>query len=286
MKNVRRYQLLFYIVLTMLSLLGLSVEARQIREVPDNIVQCDVACMQFAYPYALLSQDVYEDNRTFDKQGWIRGTSEIIFDFPDDDLTFFMDSWVIKDDDGLHMALYMNRDERAVALAVRGTEFNSLSDILTDLQQVFGAIPEQYENALTATQTVLPYIQQMGYRFFVVGHSLGGGIAQYVANSLNLPAMTFNTAPISKDVEQDSFVRKYPNGIPADASPPIIYNLVFRREGGWWSSYDTIADSYSNADSGGLLGASFSLVIEDDISLLELHSLDKMIEEMQRHIEQ
>jgi hypothetical protein len=225
---------------------------------------------------------VYHDNATFDSEGWSRGLYPIVFDFQNDILFFDDRTWLIQDDNGLHMGLYVNNERRELVLAIRGTEFDSIDDLLADVQQVFGAIPEQYENALSATEELLPYIQQIGYPLTIAGHSLGGGIAQYIANSLNLTAITFNSAPISERVENDSFARKYPDGIPDNYPNPLIYNLIFRKEGGWWSSYDIISDSYSGANSGGLLGTSFSLITKEGIDLLELHQIGEMIEEMQR----
>ncbi|WP_353573201.1 hypothetical protein [Candidatus Albibeggiatoa sp. nov. BB20] len=282
----RQYIKQVVVCFSLLSIFSLNLEARELREVPDNIIQCDTACIQIAYPYALISQDVYDDNASFDKQGWTRGQGLIVFDFQNTDLFFDDETWLIQGDDGLHMGLYINADRHEAVLAVRGTEFNSLDDLLADIQQLFGAIPEQYENALSATEELLPYIQQTGYSLAIAGHSLGGGIAQYIANSFNLPAITFNSAPISEEVENDSFARKYPEGYTGEYPTPFIYNLVFRKEGGWWSSYDIIADSYSSANSGGLLGTSFSLITEEGVDLLELHSLDEMIEEMQRRTTQ
>ncbi|MCV6637573.1 hypothetical protein [Candidatus Albibeggiatoa sp. nov. NOAA] len=286
MVTLRQHTQSLFIYSALLSALSLSVEARQLREVPDDVIHCDAACIQVAYPYALMSRDVYDNHATYDQQGWSRGLNPIVFDFQNNDALFFDDAtWTIQDDDGLHMGLYVNSEQHQALLAIRGTEFDSLDDLITDVQQLFGAIPEQYENALAATAEMLPYIEQAGYSLSVTGHSLGGGVAQYIANSFSLPAITFNTAPISDRVETDSFARQYPEGVPNNAPLPSVYNLVFRKQGGWWSGYDIIANSYSGADSGGLLGTSFSLVTEDGVGFLELHSLDKMLEEMRRQAE-
>ncbi|MEK7991161.1 MAG: hypothetical protein VSS52_009165 [Thiotrichaceae bacterium] len=286
MTTFRQHLKSLIICFSVLSISALNVEARELRTVPDNIIQCDTACAHIAYPYALVNEDVYYNNPTFDREGWSRGLTPIVFDFQNDVLFFDDETWLIQDDDGLHAGLYINNERREIMLAIRGTEFDSLDDLLANIQQVFGAVPKQYENALSAAEELSLYIQQIGYTLTIGGHSLGGGIAQYIANSLNVPAITFNSAPISKDVENDSFARKYPNGIPDNYPSPLIYNLVFRKEGGWWSSYDIISDSYSSANSGGLLGTSFSLITGEGVDLLELHSISEMIEEMQRRFAQ
>jgi len=67
-------------------------------------------------------------------------------------------------------------------LAFKGSNFNRSDWIYTDIPQYFGAIPEQYQ----FSKKVAKYVETINFTrqpLFVVGHSLGGGMAQYVVGT-------------------------------------------------------------------------------------------------------
>ena len=74
-----------------------------------------------------------------------------------------------------------------VVVAFRGTE-GRFNDILTDLSMVFGVKPRQ----LVEGEQFFEAVSKKYPVSFVVGHSLGGAIAQYVAANNNVQGMTLN----------------------------------------------------------------------------------------------
>jgi hypothetical protein len=138
---------------------------------------------------ALLSDDVYPENDL--KQlppGWV-----------------LMKKWV--EPSNLVAALYYNQSTNQDVLAFKGTEPTSSDDWKANIAQVAqGAalgLPntKQYKDALAITKVVLD--RQNGQMFndatlTLTGHSLGGGLASYVALSKELPAYVFNAAALSR----------------------------------------------------------------------------------------
>ncbi len=87
----------------------------------------------------------------------------------------------------------------ANVLAFSGTDFTSINDWKSNLKQHFSGPKSspQYKTALTVAKV---YKQQLD---FVVGHSLGGGLASWVALNFCIPAATINSASLkikSKDL--------------------------------------------------------------------------------------
>jgi len=71
-------------------------------------------------------------------------------------------------------------------LALKGSNYNRSDWIHTDIPQYFGAIPEQYR----FSKKVAEYVEKInnwprgdGQPLTVVGHSLGGGMAQYIVGT-------------------------------------------------------------------------------------------------------
>jgi hypothetical protein len=82
-------------------------------------------------------------------------------------------------------------------LAIAGTE-EFRQDGLTDIQQLLpvAPVPAQYAHGLSLAREYADVARAEGARFMVTGHSLGGGIAQYVARALDVPAVVFNAAAL------------------------------------------------------------------------------------------
>ena len=83
-------------------------------------------------------------------------------------------------------------------LALKGSEFNRSDWIQNDIPQYFGSIPDQY----IFSKMVAKYVEQInstGQPLTVVGHSLGGGMAQYVVGARagwNWKGFGFNPATL------------------------------------------------------------------------------------------
>ena len=91
---------------------------------------------------------------------------------------------------GVYMA---KNDESKFILAFAGTD--SPSDVITDIGQVLGLLPNQYMQASLYTQEVRSKVPA-GNILHLAGHSLGGGLAAYCSVSTKLPASTVNPAPL------------------------------------------------------------------------------------------
>lgn len=70
----------------------------------------------------------------------------------------------------------------------------------TSLQQFMGIgeVPEMYVQARALATHIQQKLSQNGQTLELVGHSMGGGIANYVGLSLNLPSVCFNAAALGR----------------------------------------------------------------------------------------
>lgn len=108
---------------------------------------------------------------------------------------------------GFQAALFENSVTGARILAFAGTNPVSMADLFTDRAVLDGETPPQFDQALATYRNV---IEQYGSaNLTLTGHSLGGGLASYVAAmSSNSPsAVVFNSLGISKLVSPGD----YPN---------------------------------------------------------------------------
>ena len=159
---------------------------------------CDNGCAKEVKDYAQLSQEIY-DNKL--KVGnWNR-----IKDFNQEfsNLKF-----------GLHLSVYKNNKTNKYVIALEGTGKTDIDDIITDAIQLINAVdtPRQYT---LAREYVEQLIQDNSYykNAIFTGHSLGGGIALYLAKSFRMKAYTFNPAGLSDDTISDANVFAYNKGL-------------------------------------------------------------------------
>jgi len=257
------YYKLFFLSFTFL-LLAQAANARQMRTIPSNIIECNQSCLKEVYPYAILSQDAYNTHHKFVWNGWERIKT---FSF----------------ENGLDMVFYMNSFAKEMVLAFRGTQF-FFSDLYADIIQAVGILPEQYLDAGIFILDNLPTLQAKhrdGYKLIVTGHSLGGGIAQFVANIFGLQAYSFNSAPVAAT---NQVISNYMN-LNLGVGEPDILNLVLKSEQNYYFDYDWIASSPTIPDfligTNNLLGISkYIKVIGGSGTPLDLHSIDTVVEQI------
>ncbi|MDP3194621.1 hypothetical protein [Tabrizicola sp.] len=95
---------------------------------------------------------------------------------------------------GFNAQVYQNAATGEIALAFQGTNPTSTTDWVNNATQYTGLPTPQYELALIVAQRA---VERYGSDLTVTGHSLGGGLAQFVAANFNVNAVTFNAAGLS-----------------------------------------------------------------------------------------
>lgn len=170
----------------------------------------EMAKVKEALPYARLSDEIYSHKEEGDKKAievgdWKRLDSDRAgyrWELPElksptanSTPMTIAGSGVVEDPISFHAEAYQNKDGK-VAIVFEGT--GSLKDWANNLSQPF-KVPAQYEAALAFAKKVieecnLPRCNKND--IVVTGHSLGGGLAQYVAMSVDadIKAYTFNPA--------------------------------------------------------------------------------------------
>ena len=124
--------------------------------------------------YAAISNNVYNDHIQIDLQGWYRQQAE-------DGLNDFHAETFIKKDKGKKIS--------EIVIAYRGTE--SLQDWVQG--NIFNS--QQLDANKYANRIIAQY-SWLRVPIKVTGHSLGGALAQNVANKLQLQAIVFDTSPM------------------------------------------------------------------------------------------
>jgi len=194
---------------------------KTLRTIPNNVYYCGFSCANEVYPYAKLSQGTYAANDLSSWEFWGRGRVD--------------SNWL----SGYRASIYVNDARREVVIAYSGTEFYSLGDDITDLGQYFGVLPRQYYEGVVTALDVINIVKAYNksnndsYSITLTGHSLGGGIAQFVAGALDQKAITFNPAPISNGValtmaKVNDYIHQ--NNIPSILGNRSITNIVSRDE--------------------------------------------------------
>lgn len=133
------------------------------------------------YVYASMSQQAYQEAPT-PPHGWELLSTETI------------------QSTGYFGVAFVNFLQQTIVIAHRGTEFEKMNDLYTDLKFFLSeSIPEQVDNALAFSRSVM--LSYPGYRIEQTGHSLGGVLAEVCAWFSNKPAVTFES-PGSRNLIQ------------------------------------------------------------------------------------
>lgn len=139
-----------------------------------------------AYRYAYLANLAYEDfPHCCDNKGGCDGCC--------DKTGEWCAKEVYKDPlSGLEYYVFVNSSTGEAVLSFRGTQWWSPGDWASNLNNALGGMAWQYQEALITTAAIKNRYPDL----VVTGHSLGGGLAAYIAMAYNLDAYTFNPAGI------------------------------------------------------------------------------------------
>jgi hypothetical protein len=86
--------------------------------------------------------------------------------------------------------VYIDDASKAFAVAFQGTVPKKIGDLVADLQIVGGILPLYCSAALRLFDVARARLG--GYAPYLVGHSLGGAVAQVIGHWMNIPFVTFN----------------------------------------------------------------------------------------------
>lgn len=203
------------------ALMALFAKTVYRRDILDDNTRTDKACSYLELPK---HRDVLLDMpRDVDGGGWSRWTR----------------SGSCYGGGGLYFETYVHQNAKGdidkAVIAIRGTENSSLSEIRQDWgASLSGVVPStagEYGQARSLLASIIevlakkpsPYNPTQPIEIYLTGHSLGGGIAQYLAYSFYpkiKETFTFDTSPVTHwmqlpDAEKNSYPvihRIYMNG--------------------------------------------------------------------------
>ena len=173
---------------------------------------------------ALISKHVYggsdaaDTQRDLEKSGW-----KVSHMFDDLDLS---------SESGLKSQFYerTKNGKKEFCYAFAGTDFTSIGDDVTDVQQFFGGVPRQYSEAVSNAEVISNIIEEKygkNVDLTFVGHSLGGGLAAVASMATGFEAMTFNPAAVVSPLllGNASRITNY-----ISKSNPFLIGFTFKQE--------------------------------------------------------
>lgn len=107
----------------------------------------------------------------------------------------------IDDKNGFFACVYQKDDE--MVIVYRGTEISDKEDLRNDKEMFNHVLPEQSQNALQVYDMVNKYCKEKGMELTVIGHSLGGSLAQIVGAFRNATAVTYNAYGVKDMLPKD-----------------------------------------------------------------------------------
>jgi hypothetical protein len=100
--------------------------------------------------------------------------------------------------------VYVRKNTQDLVVAFQGTKLTKAGDILSDVQIVIGMLPQYCSAALRLFERADGAYP--GYRISLVGHSLGGAIAQVIGHWTGAPFVTFNAPGVWGDIQRSKIL--------------------------------------------------------------------------------
>jgi hypothetical protein len=114
--------------------------------------------------------------------------------------------------------VYVNHGLREAVAAFQGTYFRAgkdkhtkAGDLVSDIQILLGILPQYCSAALRLFERMRRAYS--GYAPSLVGHSLGGGIAQVIGHWTAIPFVTFNAPGMWGDIQKAKILDWSPDGL-------------------------------------------------------------------------
>ncbi len=200
--------------------------------------KCDDECISEARFFLDPVQFVYKDNyseddwklvKKYDSDDYCQDVSVITTPF-----TCGLNKTECKYD-GFYAALYFHTIEEIYVLAFRGTQILDVyGDWKTNFKNFIGlggdlCINTQYRRAYDIAGSLIGELAKENKRLIVAGHSLGGGIAAYIALRYGFQAYVYNTARnswLSKNyTNQEAKIKSYITYSEPDYYVDIVSSL-------------------------------------------------------------
>ncbi len=202
------------------ALMALFAKAAYRNDIADPKVRAEHACDYLVHPE---HRDVLLDMpRDANGGGWARWTQ----------------TGACYSENGLFFETYVHSNEKGVideaVIGIRGTENTTLYEARHDWgANLSGALPFAGAEYERAARHIMPVIDQLAQtqgangtpikKIFLSGHSLGGGIAQYIAyrSPKVTAAFTFNPSPVTQWYQMSDEEKK---------RDPTIYRIYMNKE--------------------------------------------------------
>ncbi len=203
--------------------------------------------IEFDKEMANLAMGVYKKNKGTIPKDWINITESN------------------NDKTGFHCEAFYK--DRTIVIAMRGT--NDKSDLANDIDMAKKKLPNQYADAQKFYKQIKKEFPN--YKIVFVGHSLGGSLAQLLANETGCEAVTFNAYGV-KNILKDNIkndgenIRNYGN------IDDMIFNINLRNQLG----HTYIIDNRNITNINGYITKSPYGDYLGGTKLLQHHFIEKM----------
>lgn len=173
---------------------------------------------------------------------------------------------------GFNARLFVREGETVLAFQGSDAPWEEAIDWVNNIANELRLRTPQYDAAVEVARIVQSKVTEDS-KLIIVGHSLGGGLAQHAGAALRVPVVTFNTAGPNPDA--------VPEGAASFARDHFM-NLVVEGEMIDWA-YRT---ARSEGRDGGRLGPIVRLppAVGDDGNLVDLHKMTSVGPALQRQV--